>query len=426
MPPWLWFWLVSYLVGLPNLIGGFWVPALRDALSGSAAPGESLMASLRLARLAHLAELAPLLAVFLGIASLFVPQYRTWRIGRRYDLGPPPETPAMAEIRAFLSQHAPGLSVRTNPRRGDQLTFVYPLGYRVAGMALFGGMLRLWRRDRPAAEAVLLHEIAHYRQGDALILGAGSPFATLLRLWLPLQLVAVVLPLLGVWAYDAAQFVVADSAAIRTATSLTHKLGQLLTLCLPGLLLILAGLLLWAASAVILPLAGIWCAELSADRFVMDAQGSSEGLARAVAMLAGRTSWRRWLLSQMSHPPVGLRAWFIRHYPRRVGLLGLLWLFPLAYVGRLLLLLGRATTVLVGMPGVNVASVLAANVQVYFRTVAPIWLGAVALLLVWPVLAVGWERWSCGAWGTLSWRGYREHVVAAAGVAGASLLGLLW
>ena len=74
----------------------------------------------------------------------------------------------MAEL---LAAAVPRLPVKANWRRVNLLAYVYPRGIGQAGIALFGGFIRLWRRDRPSAEGLLLHEVAHYKRGGYQVIG---------------------------------------------------------------------------------------------------------------------------------------------------------------------------------------------------------------------------------------------------------------
>lgn len=282
---------------------------------------------------------------------------------------------------------------------------------------LFGGLLKLWRGDRETAEAVLLHETAHHRQGDPAILGAGSLFEALLDRWLPLMVAGVVGPLLLVWGYDAAVFVLDGSVA---GPILAHKAGQAVTLFGPRLVSVSLGLLLWAASVIALPLAGIWCAELNADRWA--AARAPAGLVAAVTRLTSGSSWRRRLLFQMSHPPVALRRWAARQQGRLGGLLVVLLIFPVAYLARLLMLLARAALAYAASsPGAPAGQALLAHARGYLSGVAPLWLGFALVLLAWPMVSAGWERLFAGRGTEAGVADYPAYLAASAilGIAGA-------
>ncbi len=284
------------------------------------------------------------------------------------------------------------MTLKTNLLRSDELAFTYPLSHRTSAIAVFGSLVKLWRKDREAAEAVLLHEIAHCCQGDVLIVGAGSLFVTLINLWLPLVAGLLILPALVVWSVDALLPLVASGEAY-VQSGLAHKVGHFFSQFLPGLLLTASGVGFWGASLLILPLMGTWYVELNADRFVVHAQGAPAGLAWSLLYLNRPLSgWRR-MLSRISHPPTGLRRWLVQRHPRRAALVILLLSFPLAYGLKLLLLLGWAGTVFaVSPPSAGAAQTLREMSGLYVRNLLPVALGMVGLLSLWPVLGGFWTR----------------------------------
>ncbi len=240
--------------------------------------------------------------------------------------------PAVDEIAAFVEPFAPHARLKVNLLRTDLLAFVYPAGFRRATIALFGGLVRLWRADRSAAEAVLLHEIGHLRHGDALVVGVGSLFEAVVKRWFLIVIVSFLTPV-SLVAFDQAFRFARESAGLGVAASaiVRHELVQWLTLVLPGLLAQGLSLTLGVASAFVLPLAAIWLSEISADRFAGDAAGSADGLLRAMDRLAARTPWWRWLLLRMSHPPNWARRYVVRHGERATVIGVVLLLYPLAY-----------------------------------------------------------------------------------------------
>ena len=270
--------MVVYLISLPATIRALWFSALDDLLSPDALPGEVWIPFSRFLRLTDVAEWVPSLLLFLGVISLGLPGLRGLWVRKAYGLRDPPDLPVVGEIREFLSIHAPGLSIKANLLRTDLLAFVMPLGYRATAIALFGGLVVLWRRDREAAQAVLLHESGHARQGDVFAVGMGSAFKALLDVWLPLTLGAVVLPMVLVWGMDAGRFVILGDLSPREGV--THKLVQLAVVYLPGLGLTMGGLFVESLGTIILPLAGLWIAEFYADHRAVVMQGTPGPLLR--------------------------------------------------------------------------------------------------------------------------------------------------
>lgn len=173
-PPWIWFWVVMYLVfGLPT-VGQLWEDARQSAgmLPEMYGPGPLSVAMYPIALL----DLLPALVIAAGLITVLFPSLRRRWVERRYGLTPPPSSPVWDDIAVFVHEYAPHLRIKANLLRSDCLAFVYPSGYRGSTVAILAPLLKLWRADRSAAEAVLLHEIAHHRRGDDHILGVGSVF----------------------------------------------------------------------------------------------------------------------------------------------------------------------------------------------------------------------------------------------------------
>lgn len=398
LPPWLWLWLIVYILSLPMQIVFLWMPMVGDVVSGQPQPGEALSPFVFFFRLANFAELAPLACVALGVASIFIPQRRCQGIERAYGLMDSPQLVAASKIGRFISSHSPRITVKINLLRTDQLAFIYPLGYRRTAMAIFGGIVKLWRHDQQAAEAILLHEMAHHRQGDALVIRSGNFFVDLLDHWVPLLSWLVVLPMTAAWVRDAIYFIFWDSNSLPSYALVWHKFNQLFTIFLPGLILVILGMFFWTASILVLPLIGIWSAEFSADRFAIHAQGSTDGLLRGIHLLDQPTHWRRWLLSQMSHPPNELRRWLAVNLDKPIGAMFPVLLFPLAYVGKLIFLLLRSVSALIAyQPIMEIKTVLAKATAGYLQAIASVWWTMILVLALWSWLAIYWEYLFCGS-----------------------------
>jgi Zn-dependent protease with chaperone function len=436
LPAWLWFWLGLYVLNLPTQFRTSWQPALADLLAASAQPGEMLIPFSVFFRLANLAELAPLLLVGLGATSVLLPWLRARQLERRYNLGQPSDLPILQEMRDFLAGWAPELEIRANLLRTDQLAFVYPVGYRRSAVAIFGGLVRLWRRDPRAGKAILLHEVAHYRQGDTLVLGSGSFFESLLRSWLPIFLGLVFLPLTLVWGYEAVRFVLAPAVAGSLSQTLLYKLVQLGTLYLPGLLFIFTGLLFWTLSVLILPLAGVWSAELNADHFAIQGAEAESALRIGLDLLhvelSGSGGWFantwRWLLAGMTHPPAGLRRRLAFSYgPDATPLALILW-FPLAFTLRPFLLVGRALTglILIGSgPPQSIALNLLASLRNYWRGATSLLVAMAVYVAFWPLLAALWGWFFCHLPIRVAW-GKSGRLLASAALIGGLAVGAFW
>ena len=286
---------------------------------------------------------------------------------------------------------------------------MYPLGYRSAALAVFAGLIKLWCSDRQAAEAVLLHEIAHYRSGDTHIIGTGSFFEWLMKSWLFVYLMFVCLPLVAT-TIDMSIQTIQDLHQIDQLTnpnaSLLPAIVQVIQLDLPntllGLVILLLVTLFWFAATLAFPLAAIWCAELSADQFVVERKCSPDALARALTRLPVKVSPWRWLLFRMSHPPDRVRRWILLQSQGTEGSLRLLLLFPLAFFIRLLALVGWAlsaylSSVISGHETWNhVAMLLTTDIKFNLEAFAPQALAIAVLFLLWPAIEGYWQRFFGG------------------------------
>jgi hypothetical protein len=224
-------------------------------------------------------------------------------------------------------------------------------------------------RVRSAAQAVLLHEVAHIRTGDQLFLGLGSPFVALANLWLLLLTVFGVLPLAG---FALVQY--------PTAQALSAQLLLLLTQ-VPRVLL--------------LPVGALWLAELAADRYVIDC-GLRTELLRALGTQDRQGGRYLRALTHLSHPPRVLRRCALRSGPRRDVTLLASW--PLLVLAQLLITLSSAipASLLLGSPGQQVIEAAVRNSGAFLADSARLWGPAAVLLLIWPVVARPWTRWWAG------------------------------
>jgi Zn-dependent protease with chaperone function len=330
----------------------------------------------------------------IGLLAVFAPLGRGAIVERRLGLAAQ-RRPIIAEIEDFLREHGATVEVRCNLARQDRLARIYPVGWRRARLAVFGPFAALWRRDRPAAQAVLLHEIAHVRTGDQLFLGLGGPFVALINLWFPLLVILGVIPLTGL-----------ALTQYPTAGLLAGQLLLVLTL-LP--------------EALLLPVGALWLAELSADRYVADA-GLRDGLLRSLDTNERRGGRYLAALARLSHPPRALRIWALRGgLGRDVALLAC---WPLLLLPLLLVTLAAAVPnlLLIGDSGqqlVESATRGSAGFLAYNRHT---WIPAVVLLLVWPAVARPWTRWWAGHAADRLSMPSRTHLVAAVLVAAVFLV----
>nr|WP_255426940.1 M48 family metalloprotease [Pseudonocardia sp. C8] len=269
-----------------------------------------------------------------------------------------------------MREHGAAVEVRANLTRSGRLVRVYPAGLRRARVAVFAPFVKQWRADRAGAEAVLLHEIAHLRTGDHLLLGIGSPFVALLNVWLPLLLLGGVLP----WVV----FALSDEP---TAWVLAGQLPLLVTE-LPRQLL--------------LPVAALWAAELAADRHTARL-GRSDDLIRVLQHgVSTRTGRYQRMLLGMSHPPPGMRRAVL--LGGRWGDVALLAGWPLSLILLLVVILVGAVPawLLIGQAPTLLEQAMT-NSGGFLRDSARLWVPAIVLLALWPVLGRAWTAWWSGA-----------------------------
>ncbi|WP_141578885.1 M48 family metalloprotease [Actinomadura sp. WMMA1423] len=362
LPPWIWLFLVLYLAwGLRGQVAGIrrWIDAFSG--DGDYAPlvGRT---SLVLLRLLVVVELLPVAMLVAGILSVGFPALRARWVERSLRLVPADGRPVTAEMQRFVDGYAPGTELRFTVS-GRRLARAYPAGWRRARIAVFLPLVHLWRKDRRTAQAVLLHEVAHVRQGDHLVVGLGSPFVWVVRTWAP---VFVLLGLLPVLVY----FLVAPHA-------LAAAIGAQLVLVSTRPLRVL-----------ILPVAALWLSEISADRLPVQILGPDD-LRRALAAAGGRGTLR----SLPSHPPRLLRRWASAPHP--AGTAALLAAWPATIVVSLLIALATAAPayLLIGTSVSGTADRLLAGTHALLADARLTTAAAVAVLLAWPYLVHAWTRW---------------------------------
>jgi Zn-dependent protease with chaperone function len=426
VPPWLWIWLIVFLVLMLPYYVAVWVRNIQELFH---IPVNGLDwatdFSMRILGLVGLLELVPSLALFLGILALLWPRQRTRRLEESYKLKPAaPTSPAMTEILEFIHHHAPGIEVRVNRLRFDQTPFVYPLGFRKTAIAIFGQLVKLWQADRPAAEAILLHELAHYRHGDTLIIGAGSPFRAVVECWGKLYTGLFLAPfLLSFFAITVLFFgeivylmSIGGGGIGLLFRAVAHKLGQSFFM-LFGALFIGAGLLIFSASVFIVPMVAIWCSELNADQ--APASRSPQATLNALQRLPEKARGRQWLLYRLAHPPGKLRLWMVKNSTNLLGKVALLLLFPLSFILQAWLL--RLLRVMGEVNGIKIVPIdrVASPQMISF-----LWVIAGALLALWPFLSPRWEQVFCSSQPSKATESLLPYWVSAGLLAGLGLWGM--
>ncbi|MFB7380400.1 hypothetical protein ACFC6U_28605 [Kitasatospora purpeofusca] len=362
-PPWLWLLVGLYLSQLPGTVT-WWTAQVEDLLGLGAYPEQVAGTGGFRALLAlSVAQLAPTAFLLAGILALPLPRLRCrfteWRHGLRRPLPGEP----FAEIQRFLAERAPGVELRVSPTRSELTARVYPAGPRATRIAAFVPLTVLWRRDRAAAETLLLHELGHHRNGEQHVAGLGSPFVALLRSWPYVFALCGLLPavLLLVSGEPSAHLMFAQVV--------------LVVLRVPEVLL--------------LPVGALWSAELAADRHAAAARGGAEVLRVLDAMDEADTG----RLAALHHPPARLRRWFAHRAGSPSAQLLLVSLLPLALLADLLLTTAGATVAyrLLDVPWGRAAG-RALSLADHQVTGGPEWWAVLAVLAVWPLLAPLWPR----------------------------------
>ncbi|GII28060.1 M48 family metalloprotease [Planotetraspora mira] len=364
LPPWLWLYFLGVLApSVPSAVEGF-----QDDVAGMATLVGYLAANVQRAgtailTAAGLLEFLPALLLLTGILGVLFPGPRGRWAERRHRLQPS-DDPVIGEMTAYVRRHAPAAGLRLG-ERDDRLARVYPVGWREARVAVYPPLVRLWSRDRDAAQAVLLHEVAHLRQGDHLIVGLASPFAWFVRTWGVALAALALVP------------AVVYLAVGGTGTSPVLNSVLYVAVAVP--------------ISLILPVAGLWVAELSADRYAMSVAGPA-ALARALgpARPAGPVIGR--LLGLLSHPPLRLRSWAARSWPGGTAALAALW--PLAFVVRLIAITVYElfARMLNGSSFTEAVQVVAGGLPEELSSVRTLLAEMAALLLNWPLIAPLWLR----------------------------------
>jgi hypothetical protein len=419
VPPWMWFFVVMFTLNLPAVVGAW--QSSYEGLQLYIRSAEQLQAAglppRRFAVLAYpgfFTERLPGLALFVGLFTIVCPWLRTHYIERRNSLIlPPPSFKALTEIKDFVAAHAPGLGIKVNLTRPG-LIWTYPNGYRHATVAVFSGFVMLWKTDRDAAEAVLLHEIAHYRRGDALFLGPGSFLESAVKATLVFYAVFVALPYIATSIDQQVQFIQSlqeNDASLRDINKSLESLGletqpepnhlpaiaTSIFLRIFGLLTTTMAFLVYTASSFVLPVACMWAAELNADHLVANAPTYQEAIWRELNKKRGNVAWWRRILFRLSHPPDSLRRFFVRHNNSSVFTM-LLLLFPLAIFVRIAVLhvwvfvfqqgTGSAERIAGGTTGFTLqrfAHDLIENTHIALTAQPSQWILMAGLLLIWTI-----------------------------------------
>lgn len=383
LPVWLWFWLGVYIVTLPTLIS-YLIYLIQDSLAQYYTWSVEVMGEntfFELLRGINLYEIVAYIVILVGVISIFFPQIRGRITERKYRLAAKDENPAIQEITAFIQQYVPHIQVRANLLRSDLFAITYPLGFRKPAIGVFGGLVKVWRADRKTAEAILLHEIGHIRQGDTLVLGAGSLFEKAISYWVWIYLLLVFIPIL----------LYTGRAVWDAGSSLTLVIQLLINGVLSWI-----GELLTTFALFVLPLAGIWSSELMADRLAAEEIKSSETMQKAMALLTVKKSWIQKIFGGVTHPPTPLRRFLVEHAQSGWVILLLTIFFPLMYPVRLLVNLGSLIPLV--QSGLDrFAHNISLAINTWAGSVWPTFIAMVVWLLLWKWLEPWWGKLFVGS-----------------------------
>ncbi|MGE4561229.1 MAG: hypothetical protein AB7E77_13580 [Desulfobulbus sp.] len=319
----------------------------------------------------------------MGLVTVLLPGVRQRWVEKRFGLRP--EEGGLAEIEAikvFAGQCAGTVAVRTNLLRPG-IAFVYPGGDMRPRLALLGGMFALWRRSPKQARAVVLHESMHVRRGDYLLVGYGSIFERYLS-WLVVGFAGLLVPLLVL-----NQIFSVGSIGLHPfhhCKAFALQLGRSVCAALSIFCQMLA--------KIILPLLALWALELNADYGV----GREAQYLESIEQGGGRWSWLSRWAGWLTHPPLWIRRWFMRKEDWLRGMLRQL-LFPAASVAGLLMLVLAALFAKLATGGIrseDLAGLLDMG-RSFFCEHAWLFAGMAMLILLWPLMANGWERLFCTA-----------------------------
>jgi hypothetical protein len=442
LPPWLWIWFIVYIAYFfPNLIkqpqeyyGNFFI--YKEA------PFSGIEAYLF--PFSNVFMLLPSIVLFLGILTVVAPHLRKYYIERKYYLTENyTRIPAIIEIETFIKKYAPDIIIKANfTRFRDESPFVYPLGYHKTAIAIPSKLIKSWHADRAGTEDILLHEIGHYRNGDALILGAGSFFEIVVKYSLTITLLYIIPEILLIiyhniilfYNYLASLFFTLQikkdigtpnlellAYFIKWIEFLIISRGKyFLLVTLPAQIMSLIAFLFNPLSLFILPIIGIWCEELNADRFMlMSKENDLKTSIKTLGKLEDKKSFKNWLLSQISHPPKTLRCWMALQSCEKKSLLLFLFLFPLACIIQLLFLLIKTLSYytinyLTGFSNMQeILEKLLNDLITTMHKVSFFWLLFAILILLWPFISVHWVKFFSGLSENSNLENYKEYFLSA-------------
>lgn len=379
-PPWLWVWLVYLLSKLPAMISdsssGF---TAGGGTSAPALPGGAGFAAV--ARLSLIFLVLVFAMLVAGMTVVAFPQLRGRWVERRFRLASDGR-PVIAEMQRFVDCYDPSVRLRVS-MRSDQMARIYPVGWRSARIAVFRPLAALWRLDREAAQAVLLHEVAHRRQGDQLVTGLGSPFVWLIRIGVPTYLLFVLIP--------SAIFLAAEAGPQSTYAG--SVVSGMMASFIAGFAATLAGAI---PLLVFLPVTALWLAELDADQQTVRTIGPGAFRRALQAAAVPRANPAARAMALLSHPPRRLRLSCAAARPAGPAALMAAW--PASVAAFVLVLPFAIDGPLYYSSHIPLSTtIVESSAHDMLAYDMPLVIMTAVVLLVWPALAGPWERlWSQG------------------------------
>lgn len=404
LPPWLWVWFAYYIYKLPALI-----ELLKENLGSFLFSTEPTYASMTLVsrfKLLNAPFWIPSIFLFLGVLTILFPHVRTHYVERKFKLTENyTKIPAIIEIEDFLKLHAPNLKIKTNLLSQSEEVFIYPIGYRKMGIAIFGKFVKSWRSDKESSQEILLHEIGHYRNGDALILGAGSFFEFVVKhsIGIIAFFFLIQIPLVFI-----------DLAESTSHGILAAIMFFLYSLTDPVVIFV------QTLAFFTLPIIGIWCAELNADRFMLASNTNFTGNSlKVIGKLKKEKSFKQRLFAQITHPPISLRRWMAVHSSEEKSVLLFLLFYPFAHFFQLLMLIMYALSsylVLFLFRARNIqefSNFLKPIIMDYIHEGSSTWLLFSIGIILWPILAVYWVRCFSGLCEIYNLASYKSYFLSS-------------
>lgn len=382
-PPWLWVCLFGVIASVPSEIS-YMRSASRlyfgDTLLLRIVNGEDVTVT----RLSFVFSVLIYAIILAGAVSVLFPRLRGRWVERRFKLTSDDRV-VLLEMQSFVHAYDPSISLRYTLRSG-QMARLYTIGWRAARVAIFRPMAALWRSDREAAQAILLHEVAHRRHGDQLIVGLGSLYAFLIRVSLPAYLLFVLIPVVIdlVTAKAIVNSHFPGIGPVSFANSDRQELG--------GVGIAAA---MQVPTQIYLPVIALWLAEIDADHVTARSVGST-ALRRALRVSANsRMPFVARMFSFLSHPAYWIRFRLASAGPSVVASFIIAWPAAFAIWNIIVPAVMTVIEVLFGFAGSQSWAMYETMLFLDVSSVKLMTILAAALLFAWPVLASRWDRfWS--------------------------------